>query len=37
MVLIERMKAVQKALKQLQANANSRLTMDDLVLQLAAV
>lgn len=37
LVLIGRMKAVQKALKQLQANANSRLTMDDLVLQLAAV
>ncbi len=37
LVLIGRMKAVQKALKQLQANANLRLTMDDLVLQLAAV
>ena len=37
LVLIDRMKAVQNALKQLQANANSRLTMDDLVLQLAAV
>jgi DNA polymerase III subunit delta' len=36
LVLIGRMKAVQKALKQLQANANLRLTMDDLVLQLAA-
>ena len=37
LVLIGRMKAVQKALKQLQANANLRLTMHDLVLQLAAV
>ena len=36
-VLIDRMKAVQNALNQLQANANPRLTMDDLVLHLAAV
>jgi len=37
LVLIDHMKAAQNALKQLQANANPRLTMDDLVLQLAAV
>jgi DNA polymerase-3 subunit delta' len=36
-VLIDRMKAAQNALNQLQANANPRLTMDDLVLHIAAV
>jgi DNA polymerase-3 subunit delta' len=35
--LIDRMKAVQRARQQLQTNANPRLTMEDLVLQLAAV
>ena len=35
--LIDRMKAVQRARQHLAANANPRLTMEDLVLQLAAV
>jgi DNA polymerase-3 subunit delta' len=35
--LIDRMKAVQRARQHLEANANPRLTMEDLVLQLAAV
>jgi len=35
--LIDRMKAVQRARQHLQTNANPRLTMEDLVLQLAAV